>query len=149
MGIGRSSPSGKPLHISPTLPAPGNPVEGDLSIAPPGLPAAASATLVNFNEAAPQGGSYLVASGLTLRANSTVATGSVQIQFTPVGGPVQVLNARSYSIGTSNTAFRLMPQIVDLSGPGLLALVVDNTGADGLVIEESQSTIQPVQIETK
>lgn len=149
MTIGRSSPSGKPLAVTPALPGAGNPVGGSLAIAPPGLAAAASATLVSFAEADVKGGSHLVSAGLTLRANNLVATGSVQIQFTPTGGPVQVLNALSYSIPTSDTQFRVLPQIVDLDGPGTLALVVANTGANPLVIVESQGAIQPIQVETK
>jgi hypothetical protein len=149
MTIGRSSPSGKALALSPALPGAGNPVEGSLAIAPPGLAAAASATLVSYTELDAKGGSYLVAAGLTLRSNNLVATGSVQIQFTPPGGPAQVLNARAYSIPTSDTQFRLLPQVVDLDGPGALAVVVVNSGANPLVIVESQGAIQPVQIETK
>lgn len=149
MSQGRSAPSGKLLTVSPALPPPGNPVDGALAIPAPGLAVSSSATLVSFTETNPKGGSYLVASGATVRANATVSTGAFQIQFTPTVGPAVVLNARAYSIGTSNTQFRILPQVVDLDGPGTLALLVANGAADALVIVESQSSIQPIQVNTK
>jgi hypothetical protein len=140
---GRSSPSGKVLGLNGPVPT-----AGQLGYPAPAAVAAANSAVNVQLAVPPPGGSFLVSAVATIQAASGTATGSLSLQFTPTGGAPVNLNSRAYSVGTTGTAFRLLPQIVDVEGSGDLRVLWDNTGAEGILLNNAEAAIQPVTITT-
>jgi hypothetical protein len=144
--IGRGSPSGKPLNVTPNLPGDGSPALGTLA----SQVVADGASAMNLQYQVQAKTSAIIQTFGKIKAGSGTTSGKLKCTFAPDGGgPTVVLRERSFTVGTADSEFRLLPQVVEIPEKGVVGFLWENIpGGSTLTITNSDAAVQPIHVTT-